>query len=77
MLTLSGVISGAIIGTGISMYIEAYPLNLLSDAYYDPNVPARVEWFLVLVVMVVATLVGFFGSWFPARKIANEPIGKI
>lgn len=77
MLTLSGVISGAILGTGLSLYIEAHPLNLLSDAYYDPQVPARVDWALVAIVMIVATLVGFYGSWFPARKVANEQIGKI
>ena len=77
ILTLSGVFSGAIFGTAISLYIEAHPLNLLSDAYYDPQVPAKVEWILVLVVMITASLVGFYGSWLPARKVATEDIGKI
>ncbi len=77
MLTLCGVFSGALLGTGISLYIEAHPLNILSNAYYDPQVPARVEWPLVIVVMVIATLVGFFGSWFPAKKVSSEQIGKI
>ena len=77
MLTFSGVFSGAILGTGISLYIQGHPLNILSDSYYDPQVPALVDWSLVIVVILFATLVGWYGSWSPARKVATEPIGKI
>ena len=77
LLTLSGVFSGALLGTGISFYIQEHPLNILSENYYDPQVPALVDWPLVVIVIIIATLVGFYGSWVPARKVANENIGKI
>jgi lipoprotein-releasing system permease protein len=77
MLTLSGVISGAVFGTGLSMYIEGHPLNILSDAYYDTQVPARVDWFLVVLVVLVSTLIGYLGAWIPAKNVSTEEIGKI
>ena len=62
-----GVIGGVILGTGLSLYIEFFPVNVLPDIYYDSQIPARVDFTLVLGVFVVSSIIALLGAWIPAR----------
>lgn len=62
-----GVVSGAILGTVISLYIEYYPIDILPDIYYDSQIPAQVNFGLVFWVLIVSAGIAFFGAWIPAR----------
>lgn len=62
-----GIFAGTIIGVGLSLYIEKYPINVLPDIYYDSQIPAHVDWKLVIIVLLVSAIVAFFGCWIPAR----------
>ncbi|WP_374080093.1 FtsX-like permease family protein [Bdellovibrio bacteriovorus] len=75
LLASVGVLTGVILGTGISLYIEANPLRLVSsEIYYDPSLPALVDYGLVFGVLVVSALIAWFGSYIPARTAAEvEP----
>ncbi len=67
-----GVLTGVILGTGISLYIEAHPLQLAdSHIYYDPSIPALVDFTLVFGVLVVSGLIAWFGSYIPARTASD------
>lgn len=71
-LTLSGVISGVVIGTAIGFYIQKNPLNVLPNVYYDTQIPALVEPIYILIVLVAGTIIGIWGSWAPTKKITRE-----
>lgn len=68
MLAFTGVFTGVIIGTGVSLYIQKYPINFLpTDIYYDSQIPALVDPWLIVGVLVVSTLIAFLGAYIPAR----------
>lgn len=63
-----GAISlGTILGVGISLYIEYNPVNILPNIYYDSSIPAYVEISFVVVVLTVASVLAFLGSYLPAK----------
>lgn len=67
MLAALGLLPGVIIGTALSYYIEKNPINVLPDIYYDSQVPALVDPWLVLGVLIVGSLICLGGAWIPAR----------
>ncbi|WP_253715973.1 FtsX-like permease family protein [Bdellovibrio bacteriovorus] len=75
MLSFVGVLIGVILGTGISLYIQANPIQLaVSQIYYDPSIPALVDFKLVFGVLFFSGLIAWFGSYIPARTAAEvEP----
>ncbi|MEN0057945.1 MAG: FtsX-like permease family protein [Bdellovibrio sp.] len=75
ILASIGVVSGLIIGTSVSLYIQANPLQLTkSQIYYDPSIPALVDGTLLLSVVVVSMAIAWLGSYIPARTAAEmEP----
>ncbi|NUN05754.1 MAG: ABC transporter permease [Bdellovibrio sp.] len=67
-----GVVTGVVLGTGIGLYIQANPLRLVSsEIYYDPSLPALVDFGLVFGVLVVSAIVAWLGSYIPARTAAE------
>ncbi len=58
---------GSFLGIGTSLYIEHNPVNILPNIYYDSSIPASVNYYFVLVVLIVAGLLAFFGSYLPAK----------
>ncbi|MBV2168702.1 MAG: FtsX-like permease family protein [Bdellovibrio sp.] len=75
LLAFMGVLTGVIVGTGVSLYIQANPLQLAdSQIYYDPSIPALVDSSLVIGVLVISALIAWFGSYIPARTASEvEP----
>lgn len=71
LLSASGVVCGAVIGTLTGIYIEAHPLNVLPDIYYDSEIPAKVDYSLLVLVLIVSLIVAFLGSWLPSRMISE------
>jgi lipoprotein-releasing system permease protein len=72
ILTLAGVITGTIVGTAISYYIQEHPLNVLPRVYYDTQIPALVAPIYIIIVLVAGILIGYFGSYFPTKKITKD-----
>lgn len=52
-----GLGSGAILGILGGLYLEKYPLKVLPDIYYDSEVPARVDFLFVGLVLIIALIV--------------------
>jgi lipoprotein-releasing system permease protein len=76
MLAGIGVLTGVVLGTGISLYIQANPITYFqSDIYYDSSIPALVDWTLVFAVLIVSGLIAWFGSYIPARTIRKAAHG--
>lgn len=75
LLASVGVVTGVILGTGISLYVQAHPLQLAdSHIYYDPSIPALVDFSLVFGVLIISGLIAWFGAYIPARTAAEvEP----
>lgn len=70
-LAFSGIIAGALIGSGLSYWIELHPLNVLPDIYYDSQIPAYFDFQFVAVVFLCASALALIGSYISSRDAAR------
>jgi ABC-type lipoprotein release transport system permease subunit len=56
----------------VSFYLEKYPLNVLPDIYYDSQIPAKVDFDFIAVVVAVAGLLSWLGAWAAAQSAVQE-----
>jgi lipoprotein-releasing system permease protein len=64
-----GLFIGAFLGLFLGIYIEKHPLNILPDIYYDSTIPARVEYGLFFLVLIVSLGIAFLGAYIPTRAL--------
>lgn len=76
LLAAFSVGGGLLVGTGLGLYIEKNPLNILPDIYYDSQIPAQVDYKLVVFALVVAAVIAFIGAWLPARTTSRLPVSE-
>ncbi len=63
-----GVVIGVVLGTGLGLILQYHPLDVLPEIYYDSQIPAKVEWVLVVGVLVVGGAIAWLGSYVPAKS---------
>ena len=63
----SAIVLGTLLGAGVSLYIEYYPLNVLPNLYYDSSIPSSVNFLFLFVVVGIAGVLAFLGSYLPAK----------
>jgi lipoprotein-releasing system permease protein len=72
MLAFAGVLLGVFIGTCVSLYLQINPLILqASQIYYDPSIPALVDFTLVVGVLLISGLICLLGAYIPARTASE------
>lgn len=64
-----GLFVGAFLGLLLGIFIEKHPLNILPDIYYDSTIPARVEYGLFFMVLIVSLFIAFLGAYIPTRAL--------
>lgn len=69
VISLVGLLIGAFAALFMGMYIERNPINILPDIYYDSSIPARVDYVLFVLVLVVSVVISFLGSYIPTRAL--------
>jgi len=74
MLAGLGIFLGVLIGISVSTYLEFYPLNVLPDIYYDSEIPAKVDYFFIMIILFVASSLAYVGSRWIAKSTAEMPI---
>ncbi len=68
----SGALIGVVFGTGLSLWLEFNPIRgLLPEIYYDQQIPALVDWRLVVLVLVGSFLIAVAGSYLPAQTVTD------
>jgi lipoprotein-releasing system permease protein len=72
MISGIGVLTGTLLGLIIGFYIQHNPINFLpQQIYYDASIPALVDGWLVVGVLVASFLIALLGSYIPARAAAE------
>lgn len=71
-LSLFGIGGGLLLGLGVSFYLEKYPLNILPDIYYDSQIPAKVDFSFISIVVVLATVLTWLGARASSRSAVIE-----
>lgn len=68
-LWISGmaIFLGTLIGVGVSLYIQFFPVNVLPNIYYDSSIPAQVNFGFLAIVVSLSALLAFLGSYLPAK----------
>lgn len=74
LLAGGAILIGVIGGSGLGLWVQAHPLNVLPDIYYDSEIPSRFDGWLALLTLAVAMGLAFLGAWIPSRSVAEiEP----
>ncbi|MCB0347274.1 MAG: FtsX-like permease family protein, partial [Bdellovibrionales bacterium] len=75
LLSSIGSVLGASSAIGVGYILKNYGLlNLPADIYYDHQVPVRMDFGLILIVVLISILLAFLGSMIPSRWSANEDV---
>lgn len=76
MLAGVGLGAGLILGTGISLILQKWPLDVLPDnIYYDTRITAQVDFTMVAFIFIGSIFVAFFSAWIAATQILKtDPI---
>lgn len=72
-------LAGGVLGLGAGLawcwFIEKVGIRLDPDVYYIPALPVRIEWGQTALAVVIAILISFFASIYPALKASRvEPV---
>ncbi len=74
LLSFVGILCGIVLGSGICLFLDWYPLELLPDIYTDSTLPAKLTWRIFMFVSVSSSLIAVLGSWLPVwRYVALHP----
>lgn len=75
MLSGFGIGSGVLIGVGISLYLEIFPMQLLpEDVYTDSTLPSHLTFGILVFVLGVSVLIAILGAGLPVwRSIQESP----
>ncbi len=68
LLSGIGLGGGLILGTVICLIISTFPMNILPSIYYDTTIPARLDLYLIIGVVIAAAIVSVLSAYFPARR---------
>lgn len=70
-----GAVLGLVAGLAHCLFIEKVGIKLDAQVYYIPSLPVRIEPFQIAFSVVVAVLITFLASVYPALKAAQvEPV---
>jgi lipoprotein-releasing system permease protein len=73
-LSFSGILSGFLLGTGITLFLEKYPLAILPDIYTDSTLPAKVTAGNLLFVLGCSAAIAILGAVLPVwRYVRGMP----
>jgi ABC-type transport system, involved in lipoprotein release, permease component len=68
-VSIVGAGFGLLLAVGASWVLETYPFIQLPDVYYVSHLPAHMTWQIMMAVLVLVSVLSFFASWLPARRI--------
>lgn len=72
---VAGGLLGLVAGLGWCLFIDKFGINLDPQVYYIPSLPVRIEPFQTGLAVVIAVLVTFLASIFPALTASQvEPV---
>ncbi len=69
ILGCTGMVGGALVGLALSLYIEAHPIKVLPDIYYDTDIPAKVDLLYVALSLIVGLTIVALGSHRTAQVV--------
>jgi lipoprotein-releasing system permease protein len=72
---VAGGLLGLVAGLGACLFIEKVGLRLDPEVYYIPSLPVKVEPIQTAIAVVIAVLVTYLASIYPALKASRvEPV---
>ncbi|MGE4130510.1 MAG: FtsX-like permease family protein [Bdellovibrionales bacterium] len=67
-LSFLGILSGVVVGTSISLFLDYHPIELLPDIYTDSTLPAKLSGSIFLFVFISTSLIAVLGAWLPVWR---------
>lgn len=63
-----GLAGGLIFGITFCWIISTFPMDILPNIYYERTIPARLDPWLLVVILIFAVLISLLSAYFPARR---------
>ncbi|MBE8162755.1 MAG: ABC transporter permease [Bdellovibrionaceae bacterium] len=67
ILSLCGMLSGLVIGLGISFYLQHNPLQILPDIFYNNSLSAKVDFSILGLSLLSILFFAYIGAWIPIK----------
>lgn len=64
-LSLVGMLTGLVIGLGVSLYLQYRPLQILPDIFYSNALSAKIDLPILMLSLVSIFLFSYLGAWIP------------
>ncbi|MDR3550626.1 MAG: ABC transporter permease [Candidatus Babeliales bacterium] len=70
-------ITGLALACIASWLLETFPFITLPDAYYVTHLPAKMEFHLIAIILLVIIILSFIATWLPAHATRKINIAEI
>ena len=77
IITSSASVVGIALAYIASFLLERFPFISLPDAYYVTYIPAKMEWYIPLIVFAVVMAISFIAIWIPIKKIKTINVADV
>jgi lipoprotein-releasing system permease protein len=74
LYTNLAIFLGVALGAGLTLYFSKYPLILMPDIYYDPDLPVVFDGQLCLLVFAIGIIGSFLGTLWITRGLTESEI---
>jgi lipoprotein-releasing system permease protein len=71
ILSSVGIGTGLVLGIVACILLDNFPITALPDIYYDATIPAKLDPYFVLGILVVAGVIAFLSAWIPVRNTTH------
>lgn len=66
-----GTFLGLVLGLGICLALQNYPIIELPDVFYDRSLPVKITPFFIVGIVITSVLIVLTAAWFPARAASR------
>lgn len=67
-----GTVIGLVLGLGITLFLQKFPIIQLPDIFFDRSLPVRISPVFITGVVVTAVMIVLGAAYFPARAAAKS-----
>lgn len=69
LLAAVGIGAGALIGLGLSLYLQFFPPDVLPSIYYDSTIPSDLNPITFVVIVFISTTLSWLGTQMAAKAL--------
>lgn len=77
IISITASFVGLLCACIISYFIKKFPCIVLPDTYYVTHIPIELDWYLLISIISVITILSIFATWLAAQQIRTINISRV